>query len=47
MEKYKIKYIPQPLDDSSNSASELKTDIGIKEAFWNNNVSMSVCIAMF
>ncbi|MHB1153695.1 MAG: hypothetical protein ACYCWE_17745 [Eubacteriales bacterium] len=46
MEKYKIKYIPQPLDDNSNSASELKTDIGIKESFWDNNVSMSVCIDM-
>lgn len=29
MEKYKIKYIPQPLDDNSNSALKLKTDTGI------------------
>jgi SAM-dependent methyltransferase len=46
MNKYEIKYIPQSSFETTNSSHPVGTGTGIKEAFWDNNVSIYTCIAM-
>lgn len=46
MGDFKINYIKQPIDDTTNSARLIKAETKIKEIFWLDNLSMNVCIAM-
>lgn len=46
MGEYKISYIEQPSEDMTNSSRHMDTGVGIKEAFWDDNLSLHSCIAM-
>lgn len=46
MGEYKIKFVELPADDNTFSSRTLEAGMGIKEAFWDNNLSISCCIAM-